>query len=239
MNLTFFKVPNCSSTNQEPEDYHGPPSESKVIDFAYPRGPTKNATSTMANEPTKPAGAPETTSTPAANENTPTPVAIKKSTLAAITEKALPPLPSQNTLLPTVFKGNHPAFREMPAPQTADSASSTMHSRSTTPDSASAATDSNGTSTSDSSNKFVGGSHQMSDVKLPGYWTHERTAELRDMAKKDVATNATIDGSGEDPKAEPQCDQCEEEKKKKKGKGLFKEEFKKKKFLQKLFRRKA
>lgn len=58
------------------------------------------------------------------------------------------------------------------------------------------------------------------------------------MAKKDAATNTTIDGSGEDPKAEPRCDQCEEEKKN--GKGLFKEEKKKKnRFLQRLFRRKA
>jgi hypothetical protein len=63
------------------------------------------------------------------------------------------------------------------------------------------------------------------------------SAELRDMAKKDDSANATVNGSGEDPKAEPQCDQCEEEKKK--GKGLFKEEFKKKRFFQKLFRRKA
>jgi len=56
------------------------------------------------------------------------------------------------------------------------------------------------------------------------------------MAKKDAATNTTLDGSGEDPKAEPQCDQCEEEKK---GKGLFKEEKKKNRFLKKLFRHKA
>jgi hypothetical protein len=74
---------------------------------------------------------------------------------------------------------NHPAFRDNTPVKPADSAVGGIRTGSTTPDSASvsasAGTGSVVTGTSEQSDKFVGGSHQMNDVKLPGYWTHERT----------------------------------------------------------------
>ncbi|KAL5121555.1 hypothetical protein ACEQ8H_000627 [Pleosporales sp. CAS-2024a] len=115
------------------------------------------------------------------------------------------------------------AFGSNASAAPAECTTAASSTRSTTPDSTSERYTNSCSWTTAQSDKHVGGAHQMNDVKLPGYWTHQRSAALKAIAEakaqakaKDklgveanAGTGSTVQSGGDKSRV------CKEEKKKK------------------------